>query len=108
VLEHVFENLATNAIKYGPKNSAVWVSFHVTPEFGHIRIRDEGPGFSPADMKRLFERYVKLSASPTGNEISTGLGLSIAKRLANQHGGRLELISQPRESAEFEVTFGVV
>ena len=105
VLEQIFENLLSNAIKYGPKQSNIWVSFHFTREHGHLRIRDEGPGFSKADLKLLYQRYAKLSATPSDNEASTGLGLSIVKRLAEQTRGKVELISLAGESAEFEITF---
>jgi signal transduction histidine kinase len=107
VLEQVLENLLSNAIKYGPKQSNIWVGIHFTQEHGHLRIRDEGPGFSEGDLKLLYQRYAKLSAMPSDNEASTGLGLSIVKRLAEQNRGRVELISLPGESAEFEITFPI-
>jgi signal transduction histidine kinase len=49
-----------------------------------------------------------LSAEPTGNEPSTGLGLSIVKRLVDQHGGRIELMQNPGRGAEFRITFPIV
>jgi signal transduction histidine kinase len=52
-----------------------------------VMVRDEGPGISDEDQKKLFQKYSRLSARPTGGESSTGLGLSIAKRLANKLGG---------------------
>ncbi len=48
---------------------------------------------------RMLKRYTRLSASPTENEFSTGLGLSIVKRLVDQNGGEIELISEEGESA---------
>jgi signal transduction histidine kinase len=52
-----------------------------------ISVRDEGPGLSQEDMSRLFGRFQRLSARPTGGESSTGLGLSIVKRIVELHGG---------------------
>jgi signal transduction histidine kinase len=83
----ILDNLISNAVKYSPAKSTVHV--HVVPEKAHalILVRDEGPGISPADQKKLFQKYCRLTARPTGGESSTGLGLSIAKRLAQALGG---------------------
>ena len=54
-----------------------------------IRVRDEGAGLSPEDLTRLFGRFQRLSAKPTGGETSTGLGLSIVKRIVDLHGGTI-------------------
>ena len=50
---------------------------------------DEGAGLSPEDLGRLFGRFQRLSAKPTGGESSTGLGLSIVKRIVDMHGGKV-------------------
>ena len=55
-----------------------------------MSVRDYGPGLSPEDLSRLFGRFQRLSAKPTGGESSTGLGLSIAKRIVELHGGEIE------------------
>ena len=52
-----------------------------------IRVTDDGPGLSPEDTTRLFGRFQRLSAKPTAGETSTGLGLSIVKRIVDLHGG---------------------
>jgi len=54
-----------------------------------IRVTDTGPGLSPEDMSRLFGRFQRLSAKPTAGESSTGLGLSIVKRIVELHGGQV-------------------
>jgi two-component system sensor histidine kinase/response regulator len=56
----------------------------------------------------MFSRYTRLSAQPTGGEPSTGLGLSIAKRLVDQNNGALELISPPHTGAEFRMSFALL
>ena len=83
----ILDNLVSNAVKYSPRNSTIHV--HLVPEKGHalVLVRDEGPGISEEDQKKLFGKYCRLTAQPTGGESSTGLGLSIAKRLAQQLGG---------------------
>ncbi len=74
VIEQVVENLLENAIKYSPADRTVAISAGATGRVGHLTIIDEGPGFSEEDRKRIFRRYTRLSAVPTGNETSTGLG----------------------------------
>lgn len=108
VVEQVLENLLENAIKYSPQGTTIGVSSEVVGHIAHLRVKDDGPGFSEEDRKLMFRRYTRLSAVPTGNELSTGLGLSIVKRLVNQHGGHIELMSAVGSGAEFCVSFPTV
>jgi len=86
----ILDNLISNAVKYSPLNSTVQV--HLLPEKEHalVRVRDEGPGISEQDQKKLFQKFSRLSARPTGGESSTGLGLAIVKKLAEAMGGTVE------------------
>lgn len=102
--EHVVENLLSNAIKFAPKGSAVRVEVeHGNPGAARIRVLDRGPGIDESDRKRLFQRYVRLSARPTSGESSTGLGLSIAKQLSDAMHGLLSF--EPREGGGSIFTF---
>ena len=70
-----------------------------------IRIADEGAGLSPEDLGRLFGRFQRLSAKPTAGESSTGLGLSIVKRIIDMHGGQVTADSAgPGQGSTFTVT----
>jgi two-component system sensor histidine kinase/response regulator len=94
--EHVIENLLSNALKFGPPGSRVQVTLEQgDPGTARVRVLDRGPGISDSDRKNLFQRYVRLSARPTSGESSTGLGLSIAKQLADAMHGNLHY--EPRE-----------
>jgi signal transduction histidine kinase len=86
----ILDNLISNAVKYSPFDSTVQVHLLCEREYALIRVRDEGPGISEADQKKLFQKFSRLSASPTGGESSTGLGLSIAKKLAEAMAGSIE------------------
>jgi signal transduction histidine kinase len=86
-LREAIDNLVSNAIKYSPQHSTIRVSVNRDTECVTISVADEGPGLPPEDMARLFGRFQRLSAKPTAGESSTGLGLSIVKRIANLHGG---------------------
>ena len=105
LVQRILENLIDNAIKYSPRDSQVYFESTEKGDLVGLRIRDSGPGFSKDDLSKLYQRYSQLSARPTEGETSSGLGLSIAKRLIGLTGGSLELTSDPGESAEFEVLF---
>jgi two-component system sensor histidine kinase/response regulator len=102
-LDQVVDNLLSNAVKFSPPGKRIFVS--VQPAQNHVEgvVRDEGPGFLPEDMERMFRRYVRLSARPTGGEPSTGLGLSIVRKLVRAMKGELECESDPGEGATFRL-----
>jgi len=86
----VLDNLLSNAIKFSPADSRVTLTADVGPlEWTHFSVRDEGPGFTAEDQEKMFRRYGRLSARPTAGEHSTGLGLSIVKRLVDAMKGRI-------------------
>jgi signal transduction histidine kinase len=97
----ILDNLISNALKYSPPNTTTHV--HTLPEANHIlvSVRDEGPGISEADQKKLFQKFTRLSARPTGGESSTGLGLAIVKRLAEAMSGTVQCYSVPGAGATF-------
>jgi signal transduction histidine kinase len=101
--EQVFENLISNAIKFSPGNKNVYVNIQVKEGKAIGEIKDEGPGINDNDKKKLFGKYQKLSARPTGNEISTGLGLSIVKKFVDAMGGEIWCESEAGKGASFLV-----
>jgi len=73
-----------------------------------IRVKDQGAGLSADDLSRVFGRFQRLSAKPTGDEISIGLGLSIVKRVVDLHGGSVDAASPgPGLGATFSVTLPI-
>lgn len=103
--EQVLENLVSNAIKFSPFERSVFIN--LTTENGNAicEIKDQGPGLSEEDKKKLFGKYQKLSAKPTGNEISTGLGLSIVKKFVEAMNGEIWCESELGQGASFFVKF---
>lgn len=103
----ILDNLVSNAVKYSPPNTTVHV--HTLPEAEYIlvSVRDEGPGISEADQKKLFQKFTRLSARPTGGESSTGLGLSIVKRLAEAMAGTVQCHSAVGFGATFTLRLPV-
>ena len=92
-IREAIDNLISNAIKYSPIGGTIDII--VTQEAGNIvvQVKDQGAGLSPEDISRLFGRFQRLSAKPTAGETSTGLGLSIVKRIVDLHGGRITVES---------------
>ncbi len=94
-IREIFDNLISNAIKYSPTGKKIEVNIyhHQPPDKREktiiFSVRDEGQGLTSEDMKKLFGKFERLSAKPTGGETSTGLGLSIVKQLAELHGGKV-------------------
>jgi len=105
-LKEVLDNLISNAVKYTPPGRRIWVRV-VTSDDARIqvRIRDEGPGLTDEDKAKLFGRFQRLSAQPTGNESSTGLGLSIVKKIVEMHGGSVWAESVLGEGSTFIAEF---
>lgn len=104
-LIQVLENLVSNAIKFSPKGTTVYLSLEKIGKVLEISVRDEGPGISESDQKRLFFQFQKLSAKPTGGEVSTGLGLSIVKKYVEAMEGSIRCESKLGEGTQFVVTF---
>jgi signal transduction histidine kinase/CheY-like chemotaxis protein len=101
-LREAIDNLVSNAIKYSPVGGIIELSMVVNGEGAMIRVKDDGAGLSQDDLVRLFGRFQRLSAKPTGGENSTGLGLSIVKRIVELHGGHISAESPgPGRGATF-------
>ncbi len=88
-MREAIDNLVSNAIKYSPIGGKISVLVTQKEDNTIIRVADEGAGLSPEDLSRLFGRFQRLSAKPTAGESSTGLGLSIVKRIIDMHGGEV-------------------
>ena len=102
-LKQVLDNLVSNALKFSPPGKNTFVSVRAANRQAECAVRDEGPGFSAADKARMFRRYGRLSARPTGGEPSTGLGLSIVRKLVQGMGGELSCESAAGQGATFVV-----
>ncbi len=99
----IIDNLLGNAIKYSPKGASIEIRTASNIDGSHVfvHVKDEGPGLSEDDLKRIFGKFQKLSAQPTGGETSTGLGLSISKCLAEMQKGNITVVNGPDEGATF-------
>jgi two-component system sensor histidine kinase/response regulator len=103
VMAQVLENLLSNAIKYSPPGKQIALRINQTPEGVCCEVQDQGPGLNAEDRQKLFGKFARLSAKPTGGELATGLGLSIVKRLVEAMNGKVWCESEPGLGATFIV-----
>jgi len=101
----IVENLVSNAIKFSPQGKEVFVKTYSENGKACLEVMDEGPGFNEDDKKKLFEKFQKLSAKPTGGESTTGLGLSIIKKFVEAMNGNIKLQSDVDKGACFIIEF---
>jgi len=101
-LNQVLDNLLSNAIKFSPAGNQIRLTV-CSPGNSYVecQVQDEGPGFSENDKAKMFRRYGRLSARPTAGEPSTGLGLSIVKKLVLAMQGELACESTLGKGATF-------
>ncbi|WP_375771777.1 response regulator [Archangium gephyra] len=106
-LIQVLTNLVSNAIKFSPPDSQVEVRA-ARDARGQVRfsVVDQGPGIPLDQRARLFGKFQQLDGSDTRNKGGTGLGLAISQAIVEQHGGRIEVHSEPGQGATF--TFSLV
>jgi heavy metal sensor kinase len=108
LLGRILLNLLDNAIKYSPPGATVSVAMRRAGVAAEISIVDQGPGIPPEAQEQVFERFFRLdTARSHGDRTATsgaGLGLAIARRIAELHGGRLELASSRPGRTEFRLT----
>ena len=105
LLRRMIGNLLTNALAYTPAGGAVDVVMVHRRGAISIQVSDTGPGIPPADRERVFERFVQLD--PARGEGGAGLGLAIARWIAEAHGGRVELLASGAAGSVFAATIPV-
>ena len=100
----VLRNLLSNAISYTPEEGRV--SVQLVEEGGTLRVNvvDTGPGIPAADLPYVFERFYRVDKSRARSTGGAGLGLTIAKRLVEAHGGTMEVTSELGEGSCFSFT----
>ena len=86
------ENIIRNALRYSPEGGTVTVTAKKEADNFVIRVSDEGPGMDPEDLAKIFQPFVRGKNEATGSGF--GLGLAIAKRAAERHGGSLTAVNR--------------
>ncbi|MCU0448615.1 MAG: ATP-binding protein [Bernardetiaceae bacterium] len=102
-LRRIIDNLVSNAIKFSFHNTNIYVKLAETAHQVKLSVKDEGPGITEEDQKKLFKKFQRLGARPTGGESSTGIGLSIVKVLVERLQGHITVNSVVNKGTEFVV-----
>jgi two-component system phosphate regulon sensor histidine kinase PhoR len=106
-LERLLMNLLHNAIKYSPDGGTVRVTAAAQPDAVVIAVSDEGVGIPVPDQARVFERFYKVDRARQRGLGGTGLGLPIARHIAEAHGGRIWLESTEGTGSTFSFSLPV-
>ncbi|MBS1210348.1 MAG: histidine kinase [Proteobacteria bacterium] len=91
----LLRNLLDNAIRYSPAGSEICVTLQTHADQAIIEVVDSGPGIPAGELARVFDRFYRIVGT---NETGSGLGLSIARRIAQIHGGDIQLEPRPDRS----------
>jgi signal transduction histidine kinase len=106
-LRQVFANLVDNAIHYTPEGGQVTVRTFQQNEDVIVEVRDTGVGISASDLPHIFDRFYRTDRARSSETGGIGLGLSIAKKIVELHGGRLEAESELGVGSVFRVSLPV-
>ena len=107
-LLEAMDNLVNNAVKYSPLNGTIQIDVRLVSTGTQFRVSDEGPGLTDEDKLKIFGKFQKLSAQPTGNETSTGLGLAIVQLIIHMHDGEIFVQSEGGRGTTFTIQLPVL
>jgi len=105
LLEHIFINLISNAIKYNNENGFIDISIEDKSDRVIINFRDNGIGISEENLTRIFERFYVTDKSRAKSSGGTGLGLAIVKHIVQLHKGEISVKSKINEGSTFSISF---
>jgi PAS domain S-box-containing protein len=103
-LAQVFANLLDNAIKFSPSGGEIQVQLSEQPACVQVSVSDQGIGIAQAQLERIFERFYQVDGSATRRFEGAGLGLTIAKRIVEAHGGEIWVQSRLGKGSTFYFT----
>lgn len=102
LMSRVVQNLLQNAYKYGRENGHILVGLEQRGGRALLRVRDDGIGIAPEDQDKIWQRFWQADAS-RGEDGGSGLGLAMVKEIAEFHGGRASVDSEPGKGSTFMV-----
>lgn len=103
LMEYAVYNLLTNAVKYSPAATEVFVSAERSGKDIRILVRDQGIGMDEKEVRNVFRKFYRTKRAEASGEVGTGIGLSIVEQIVAQHGGRIEVTSKPGGGSTFVI-----
>ncbi len=102
-IEKVLLNLLTNALKYTPAGGSITVRWRSDVAGSEIDVADTGVGIPAEDLSKVFDRFHQVRSNEANQNQGVGIGLALAKELVEQHGGRIEVESEPGKGSLFRI-----
>jgi len=103
-MQQVFWNILKNATKFTPEGGRITLKAGRTEGMVEIAVTDTGIGIAPEDQAAIFEEFRQVGSDETRKQEGTGLGLTLAKKFVELHGGRIWVESEPGRGATFTFT----
>jgi signal transduction histidine kinase len=107
-IQRLFSNLLNNAIKFSNQSGKIIVQVSKQDQYCRVSVMDFGIGIAEKNLPLIFDAFTKAKRKGTQNEDSYGLGLSICKQIAEQHGGNIKVISELGKGTEFIVRLPII
>jgi signal transduction histidine kinase len=101
-INQVFDNLLGNAIKFSPRGGAISIEVQDTGDMIQVGVRDTGVGIPSEKLDKVFDRFYQVDGSATRRFGGAGLGLAIARRIIEAHGGRIWVESEVGQGSAFK------
>lgn len=103
MLGTAISNLVANAIRYTPRGGAITASIELADGAAHVHIDDTGRGLSPEDLDAIFTPFARGTQGKSADAAGLGLGLPIARKIAERHGGAIAARNRPDGGARFSI-----
>jgi signal transduction histidine kinase len=107
LIRQAVANLTSNAIKYATESKQIIIKTSVDSSEVIVGVRDSGPGIAKKDQIRLFEKFYRVNQPGTDRVKGSGLGLALVKSIAERHGGRVWVESQPGIGSTFYIALPI-
>ncbi|HDM43385.1 MAG TPA: ATP-binding protein, partial [Firmicutes bacterium] len=103
-INQLMNNILSNAIKFSPSNSEVFIIEIPKDDEVEIIVKDEGPGIPKEKLKRIFDKFYQADMSDRRSTMGMGLGLAISKAIVEGHGGSIWAESEVGKGSAFHFT----
>ncbi len=103
MLSTAVSNLVANAIRYTPRGGSITASVEVGDGAAHIHVDDTGSGLAPGELEAIFAPFARGARGKSADAAGLGLGLPIARRIAERHGGAIAAYNRPTGGARFSI-----